>query len=168
MRYCGTHLIAISKKILQIFIVEMNLKFTNLRLYSNPPGANELTQDFLVIPGTITIGYIQYYTEKLSVILLWYTVPEVEIVNTGYFLSFQEPSPLASVGSQGVGARVSKEARAPHALFCCTVSTMKCFMLTVKSLISDTPQQVIYFFDHSDAVGALPVGAAPTTSSFST
>ena len=42
MRYCGIERTAISPKILQIFIVEMSLKFTNLRLQSNPPGANEL------------------------------------------------------------------------------------------------------------------------------
>ena len=34
-----THLIAISHKILKIFIVEISLKFTNLRLELNPPGA---------------------------------------------------------------------------------------------------------------------------------
>ena len=39
----GIHLITISQKILNIFIIEISLKFTNLRLKSNPPGANELT-----------------------------------------------------------------------------------------------------------------------------
>ena len=42
MKCCCIHLIAISQKILKIFIVEMSLKFTNLRLQSNPPGANDL------------------------------------------------------------------------------------------------------------------------------
>ena len=41
MRCCGIQLIAISQKILKIFIVEMSLKFINLRLQSNPQGANE-------------------------------------------------------------------------------------------------------------------------------
>ena len=46
MRCCGFHLIAISRKILKIFIVEMSLKFTNLRLWSNLPGANELMNTY--------------------------------------------------------------------------------------------------------------------------
>ena len=37
------HLIGISQKILEIFIAQISLKFPNLMLYSNPPGANELT-----------------------------------------------------------------------------------------------------------------------------
>ena len=40
--YFGIHLIAISQKILKIFIIEMSLKFTNLILQSNAPGTNEL------------------------------------------------------------------------------------------------------------------------------
>ena len=41
MRCFGIHHMAISQKILEMFIVEMSLKFTHLGLYSNPPGANE-------------------------------------------------------------------------------------------------------------------------------
>ena len=39
---------------------------------------------------------------------------------------------------------------------------------TVKPLIYDTSLAGNKFVDHSDVVGASPVGAAPTTSSFST
>ena len=42
MRCFGIHLIAISQKILNIFIIKLSLRFINLRLHSNPPGANEL------------------------------------------------------------------------------------------------------------------------------
>ena len=42
MRCWGIHLIGISQKTLKLFIAEMSLKFPNLRLQSNPPGANEL------------------------------------------------------------------------------------------------------------------------------
>ena len=38
MRCCGIHLIAISQKILKIFIVEKSLKFTSLRLVKSPRG----------------------------------------------------------------------------------------------------------------------------------
>ena len=38
----GIHQIAISQRILKIFIIEMSLKFINLRQQSNAPGANEL------------------------------------------------------------------------------------------------------------------------------
>ena len=43
MSCCGIHLITILQKIL---IVEMSLKFTYLRLYSNSPGANELNKHY--------------------------------------------------------------------------------------------------------------------------
>ena len=41
MRCCGIHLIAISHKILEIFIVEMSLKLTNLRLVKSPRGQGQ-------------------------------------------------------------------------------------------------------------------------------
>ena len=42
MRCCVLNLIAILQKILKIFFIEMSLKFTDLKLWSNLPEANEL------------------------------------------------------------------------------------------------------------------------------
>ena len=54
----------------------------------------------------------------------------------------------------------------PHLGNECLMPTVK--STTVKSLIQDAPKKGNEIVDHSDVVGASPVGAAPITSSFST
>ena len=71
MRCCGIYLIAISQKILQIFIIKMSLKFTNFRLYSNPPGTIELSQKWpLYRPiGSFICWAVEHWALTMSAII---------------------------------------------------------------------------------------------------
>ena len=41
MRYCGIHLSAVSQEIINIYILDMSLKITNLNVQLHLPGVNE-------------------------------------------------------------------------------------------------------------------------------
>ena len=74
VKCCGIQFIAISQKILEMFIVEMSLKFTHLRLFSNPQGTNELS------PYRSSRPWVIFADRKKTLSFLpWWNEPEQEV-----------------------------------------------------------------------------------------